>query len=144
MAAFDLFISHAREDKESVVRPLAKWLQTAGLKVRYDEFTLTLGDSLSRSIDRGLADTEFGLVILSPRFFSKNWTRRELAGLVARETGEDRKIILPAWHEVGAEDVRKFSPPLANKLTISTADGLDKVVEAILKIIPPPCVLRAP
>jgi len=50
----DLFICHASEDKNEVARPLAEALRTKGLKVWYDEFTLTLGDSLDESIDNGL------------------------------------------------------------------------------------------
>ena len=53
---YDVFISHASEDKALFVRPLAKALQQAGLKVWYDEFTLKLGDSLRESIDRGLGE----------------------------------------------------------------------------------------
>jgi hypothetical protein len=50
----DLFISHAWEDKDRLVRPLARYLQNLGARVWYDEFSLSLGDSLMRSIDRGL------------------------------------------------------------------------------------------
>lgn len=51
---YDLFISHASEDKDHVARPLAKHLQDLGLRVWLDEFELTLGDSLRRKIDHGL------------------------------------------------------------------------------------------
>jgi len=63
---WDLFISHASEDKDDVARPLADKFIELGLKVWYDEYTLTVGDSLRRSIDRGLAGCRYGLVILSP------------------------------------------------------------------------------
>ena len=52
---WDAFISHAWEDKESFVRPLAHRLTALGALVWYDEFSLKLGDSLSSSIDKGLA-----------------------------------------------------------------------------------------
>jgi len=51
---WDIFICHASEDKEAIARPLANALKQAGLDVWYDEFTLTLGDSLRRKIDHGL------------------------------------------------------------------------------------------
>lgn len=60
---WDVFISHASEDKDGLVRGLAHALTAAGLKVWYDEFTLTVGDSLRRSIDLGLAHSEFGVVV---------------------------------------------------------------------------------
>ena len=59
---YDVFISHASEDKEEVVRPLANALRKAGLKVWYDEFELHIGDSLRRKIDQGLAKSRFGIV----------------------------------------------------------------------------------
>ena len=64
--SWDVFISHAHEDKTSLAAPLATELQTRNLRVWYDEFTLKVGDSLRRSIDRGLARSRFGIVILSP------------------------------------------------------------------------------
>ncbi len=73
MKSFDVFISHASEDKDSFVRPLATALKTKGLSVWYDETTLKLGDSLRRSIDSGLAQSRFGIVVLSHVFFQKEW-----------------------------------------------------------------------
>ncbi len=52
---WDVFISHASEDKDSFVRPLAVALKQLGASVWYDEFSLKLGDSMSRSIDKGLS-----------------------------------------------------------------------------------------
>ena len=51
----DAFISHASEDKEAIVRPLAEALVARGLDVWYDEFALRVGSSLRRTIDAGLA-----------------------------------------------------------------------------------------
>ncbi len=59
-AEYDLFISHASEDKEEFVRPLAETLENMGVKVWYDEFTLKVGDSLRRSIDNGLVKSKYG------------------------------------------------------------------------------------
>lgn len=75
---FDVFISHASEDKADVVRPLAEALKAGGLSVWYDEFELRIGDSLRRKIDRGLAGSRFGIVVLSKAFFGRagpntNW-----------------------------------------------------------------------
>jgi TIR domain len=69
---WDVFISHASEDKD-FVRPLAEVLQKSGLSVWYDEFALKVGDSLRRKIDEGLAKSRYGIVILSHAFFTKNW-----------------------------------------------------------------------
>lgn len=68
---WDIFISHASEDKETFVKPLAEALKSLGMRVWYDDFTLSIGDSLSRSIDTGLINSSYGVVVLSPCFFSK-------------------------------------------------------------------------
>lgn len=92
---WDIFISHASEDKDAVVRPLAERLQSVGIKVWYDEFTLMVGDSLSRFIDYGIVNSQFGVVILSRQFFLKQWPQRELAGLVARSVNSAEKNYPP-------------------------------------------------
>ena len=116
---WDIFISHASEDKKAFVRPLATALHQMGVSVWYDEFTLNVGDSISRSIDKGLASSRYGLVIISKAFIGKKWTEHELRGLVMREIEED-KVILPIWHGVTREQVIDFSPPLADKIAIKT------------------------
>jgi hypothetical protein len=96
-SSWDAFISHASEDKDEVVRPLAMVLQRFGAKIWYDEFSLEIGDSLSESIDRGLSRSRYGIVVVSPSFLKTNWPRRELRGLVTKEiTGG--KVVLPIWH----------------------------------------------
>lgn len=133
-AIWDIFISHASEDKDEIARPLADALRDRGLNVWFDDFTLTLGDSLSRSIDHGLANSRFGVVILSPAFFNKEWPRRELDGLTAKEISSG-KVILPVWHKVDREFVLRYSPVLADKLAVSTTQGLKRVIDEILKAI---------
>ena len=134
---YDVFIAHASEDKDTIARPLAKLLQALGLKVWFDEFSLQVGDSLSRSIDKGLALSRFGVVILSKNFFKKEWTEYELRGLVSREIGRD-KTVLPIWHQVTREEVLSFSPPLADKLALNTSnDSLEAIAIKLLKVIKP-------
>jgi hypothetical protein len=117
---YDVFISHASEDKDEIVRPLANVLKNEGLIVWYDEFELKIGDSLRRKIDRGLANSRVGLVILSTSFISKGWTNYELDGIVTRTvTGE--QILLPIWHKISKREVIEFSPSLADKVARSTA-----------------------
>jgi hypothetical protein len=119
--AYDVFISHATEDKDDLVRPLAKALVDKGLRVWYDEFELRIGDSLRRKIDAGLAKSRFGVVVLSHAFFAKNWPQYELDGLVTREmTGE--QIILPLWHRITKAEVIAHSPSLADKVARNTSD----------------------
>lgn len=129
--AYDVFISHASEDKDEIVRSLANALKSLGLAVWYDEFTLSIGDSLRRKIDRGLATSRVGLVVLSPSFISKGWTNYELDGIVTR-TVSGEQIILPIWHNITKQEVMDFSPSLADKVARSTATH---TVEEIAKEI---------
>ena len=134
----DVFISHASEDKEAVARPLAKRLRELGYRVWYDEFQLKVGMSLRRSIDKGLTGSRFGVVILSPSFFAKEWPQRELDGLVAREASGEPGRILPVWHEVDRDAVASYSPTLADRVAAQTRDGLDVLVERLAEAIGPP------
>jgi hypothetical protein len=131
---WDVFISHASEDKDDFVRPLAERLRREGLRVWYDDFTLTVGDSLRRSIDRGLARSRHGVVVVSPNFLKKEWPQKELDGLVAREVG-GAKVILPVWHSISADQIRAYSPILADRLAVSSAKGLDHVTDQLLQAI---------
>jgi TIR domain len=133
----DVFISHASEDKQDIARPLSDALSNLGCDVWYDEFQLKLGDNLRRSIDKGLANSRFGVVILSPSFFAKNWPQYELDGLVQREMAGG-KVILPIWHKVSKNEVLSYSPSLADKLAMSTAQyTIEELAESINEVLNP-------
>lgn len=134
---YDVFICHASEDKKDFVRPLAQLLKQHNIDVWFDEFSLTIGDSLTEKIDEGLAKSRFGIVVLSPNFFKKPWAKRELSGLTFREMLEKRNLILPIWHRVSVEEVAQFSLPLADKKASSTSDGINALVRELVKKIKP-------
>jgi hypothetical protein len=134
---WDVFISHASEDKDFFVRPLADSLASYGLSIWYDEFSLQVGDSLSRSIDKGLAKSNYGIVVLSPFFLRKDWPEYELRGLTAKES-VGHKVILPIWYGVTKADLLSYSPPLADKFAIN-ADQKDiqTIALELIKVIRP-------
>ncbi len=129
---YDCFISYSTEDKKAVALPLANSLRNHGLKVWFDEFELHIGDSIRRKIDEGLANSLFGIVILSKSFLSKNWTQYELDGLVVREMSVGNKVILPIWHDVTREQVEAYSPSLSCKVALNT--GLIDIVKMATEI----------
>lgn len=132
---YDVFVSHASEDKEEFVKPLVEALQGAGYKVWYDEFTLKVGDSLRRSIDNGLKNSRYGIVVFSNAFFAKNWTQYELDGLVTREM-EGHKVILPIWHMVSKNQVQNYSPTLADKKAInSSLSTIEEIVVQLAEVL---------
>lgn len=132
---FDVFISHASEDKDEVVRPLAIALKEGGLKVWYDEFELKIGDSLRRKIDNGLSKSKFGIVVLSNSFINKGWTNYELDGIITKVvTGEQQ--LLPIWHNITKKEVIDFSPSLADKLARNTAiNTIEEIAAEIIELI---------
>lgn len=132
---YDAFISHASEDKDNFVRPLAGILKEYGFRVWYDEFELEIGDSLRESIDKGLVNSNYGIVVLSPKFLDKNWTKYELNSLVAKEV-EGKKVILPIWHNVSKQDILNYSPMLADKLALSTDSmAIDEIAKKLCKAL---------
>lgn len=132
---YDVFISHASEDKEDVVRPLALALREGGLEVWYDEFELRIGDSLRRKIDAGLARSRFGVVVLSRSFFEKGWTNYELDGLITRSVGGEQEL-LPVWHDITKQELVDYSPSLADKVARSTTTHtVDEIAAEIIEVI---------
>lgn len=134
---YDIFICHASEDKDAFVHPLVEALQKENIEVWYDEFVLQPGDSIRRSIDKGLSKSRYGAVVLSKSFFSKNWPQYELDGLVERELSEGRSVLLPIWYGISAEDVRNYSLPLAGRKALSSDIGIGAIVREIYKKIHP-------
>lgn len=131
---WDVFISHASENKADVALPLTERLEAAGLRVWLDSFELTVGDSLRQSIERGLAGSRFGIVVISPEFLKKHWPQAELDGLASREAA-GAKVILPVWHGVDAVAVREQSPMLAGRVAVATDKGIDHVASELLRAI---------
>lgn len=117
----DVFISHASEDKDEIVRPLAIALKNAGLSVWYDEFELKIGDSLRQKIDKGLSKSRFGIVVLSRNFIKKGWTNYELDGIITKVVSGEQ-VVLPIWHNITKQEVVDFSPSIADKLARNTAN----------------------
>ena len=131
----DVFISHAGEDKNEVARPLALALREKGLLVWYDEFELRIGDNLRRKIDYGIANSRFGIVILSEHFFAKQWSQYELDGIVTRH-GASAQNILPIWHRVTKEYIIDRSPALAGVIALTTsAFTIEEIAAEIAGVI---------
>lgn len=133
---YDVFISHASEDKAAIARPLFNALSQKGVVVWFDEMTIQVGDSLISQINNGLARSRYGIVILSKAFFDKGWPQKELGALMAMEIARG-KLILPIWHEVDSETILNRFPLMADKLALRSDRGLDLLVSEILKVIFP-------
>lgn len=135
---YDVFISHAWEDKESFVDEFVDELRALGAKVWYDKTQMKWGDSMRAKIDEGLRKSRFGVAVLSPDYIAekKYWTKAELDGLFQLES-INGKTLLPVWHNLTKQQVMNFSPIIANKLAMSTATMTSKeIAEELVKLLP--------
>jgi len=124
---WDVFISHASEDKKEFVTDFANELGRSGLSVWYDQSVLTFGDSFRSAIDEGLLNSRYGVVVLSPHFFKKTWTQAELDGLMGKEIA-GVKVIIPILHNMTPEELKQLSPVLAGRLAGISSDGIPQMV----------------
>ena len=101
----------------------------------YDEYEMKIGDSLRRKIDKGLANSRFGIVVLSKNFMGKGWTNYELDGIITKSVSGEQ-IILPIWHNITKQEVIDYSPSLADKLARNTATyTIDEIADEISEVI---------
>ncbi len=130
---WDVFICHASEDK-SYTDDLYRALEPK-LRVWYDTGILTMGDDQRKKIDEGLRNSRFGVVVLSPNFFEKNWPQSELGALMSLQSADGRKRVLPIWHNIDAAGLRSLSPLLANIEGAKSSDGIAATVKSILAAV---------
>jgi hypothetical protein len=130
----DAFISHAGEDLQ-VAEHVGELLTQAGWNIWLDKLEMTVGDTLTVSLNDALARSRFGVVILSRAFFAKHWPQQELAALAAREATSGSKVILPVWHGVDHNYLAEAAPMLANRIGVSTDQGLDRVATELIRVL---------
>ena len=133
---YDVFISHASEDKETIADSLYHELDIRGVRVWYDDMSIQWGDSLRSKIDEGLHNSRFGIVILSNDYIRKGWTQYELDGLFQLEM-TNGKTILPIWHMITKDEVQAFSLTLAGRKALNTAMlSAGEIAEKLVEILP--------
>lgn len=134
---YDVFISYASEDKDSFVRTLAVELERYSIRVWYDEFTMKLGDSLTKLIDAGLQSCRYGVIVLSKHFLEKNWPDYEYRSLLSRQVNGEN-VILPLLYGISVDDVRAYSLYLADIKSLSVGnEDVANAAMAILKVVRP-------
>lgn len=134
----DVFLSHASEDKNDIARPLKEALEVRGMTVWFDEITIKIGQSIRQEIEKGITHARFGVVILSPDFFAKQWTQTELDALFSKKMATGDNLILPIWHRVTKDQVQAQSPILAGILALNTSlMTVDEIADAIADVVRP-------
>jgi hypothetical protein len=130
---YDVFISHAYEDQNEFAGHLALALKKKGLSVWYSGFELTLGASITASVNEALINSRYGVVLISPVYLTKKWAMKELEALFGQETHANR--VLPVLHGMSVDTFREKMPLLADRYTVSSRRGVDYVVTRILQVI---------
>jgi hypothetical protein len=134
--AADVFLSHANEDKEDIARPLKEALESRGITVWFDEIRIKVGQSIRQKIEEGIAQCRFGIVIISPNFFKKQWTQAELDALFSKKMDSGEDLVLPIWHHISKDEVSQQSPLLAGILALNSATmTVEEMAEALADVI---------
>jgi hypothetical protein len=131
---YDAFISHAVEDKIPIANELCDRLEQAGLRIWYSGKELNTGDSINATIQAGLDESRFGVVIFSKHYIRKTWTLREFYILLGKEK-DGRRIILPVLYEVTPEELALKDLVMADRFAIKADGGMDHVVDKLVKVI---------
>ena len=120
---YDVFVSHASEDKEPLVEQLVRHLEALDIRVWYDKNNIGWGDSFRMKMDEGLKKARYGIVILSPDYIKeeKYWTKAELDALFQEESISGKKVLLPVWHHLSKNEIMDFRPFIASRNALSTA-----------------------
>jgi len=126
----DLFISYASEDKSAIDLLMKSLVRIGILAIWIDEIYLQPAQSIRKTIDVGIAESRYMVPFLSSNYFKKHWTGKEFNAAFALE-----KQIIPIWHEVGASEVRKFSPMLADIKAVNWQLGPDSIAELIANVL---------
>ncbi len=128
---FDFFISYASEEKEDAVL-LSQELEKQGATVWIDDQQLKIGDQIRTSLEKGLINSRYGIVLVSKNYLNKYWTNQELNCLYELEEYGKKKI-LPILLNVSHDEIKSKSVFLANKLGINyNRDNIEKIVKKII------------
>src|SRR5437867_9021222 len=115
---YHLFISYASED-EPYATKLQESLRYWGLKVWFAPLSLVVGDKLLDSINAGLIASEYGVILLSPAYISKSWTKYEL-DVLHRQHIENTKKLFPLWHGVDKSQIDAWNPGLSGIVALKS------------------------
>lgn len=127
---YDVFVSHASEDKARFVDSFVAALEERGLLVWYDANEIRLGDDFRRRMDEGLAQSRFGVVVLSPDFF-KFWPEAELSALWNQEATFGGTRILPIRLDLDHATMTARSPLLAARAALGWELGVRELAARI-------------
>lgn len=130
----DVFLCHAWDDRKGPAKELHDLLEKAGVKVWFSEKDLGLGVPMMRAIDKGLANSRIGLVLVTPAMLTRlpqeSVADKELSTLLAGN------LLIPILHNTSYEALRNVSPMLASRSGLSTKeDSMDIIITKITELV---------
>jgi hypothetical protein len=116
----DVFLCHAWDDRRGAAKELHDLLESLGVSVWFSEKDVLLGSTLLRDIDKGLAKSRVGIVLVTPallrRLPQEGIADKELSALLARD------LLVPIVHDTTYEALREVSPLLGSRSGLNTAE----------------------
>ncbi len=136
----DVFLCHAWDDRKGAAKELHDMLESKGVSVWFSEKDVLLGSSLLREIDKGLAKSRVGIVLVTPLFLKRiqgeGIADKELSALLARD------LLVPIVHDTTFDDLREVSPLLGSRSGLSTIeDTMEEVASKLAELVAPETVL---
>jgi hypothetical protein len=132
----DVFLCHAWDDRKGCAKELHDLLVSHGVSVWFSEKDVALGSSLLREIDKGLAKSRVGIVLVTPALLSRvrgeGIADKELSALLARD------LLVPIVHGTTYDALREVSPLLGSRSGLSTAeDTMANVATKLAELVAP-------
>lgn len=136
----DVFLCHAWDDRRGAAKELCDILESKGVSVWFSEKDVLLGQPLLREIDKGLANSRVGIVLVTPSFIERinaaGIAEKELSALLARD------LLVPVVHNTTFEELRDVSPLLGSRSGLSTIeDSLEVVARKLAELVTPEEIL---
>lgn len=130
---YHLFISYATEN-EDYTSKLASHFQYLGLSVWFAPLTLKVGSKLLDSINAGLMASQYGLLILSPEYITKQWTTYEVDVLHRQHIEKDKKLF-PIWHGVDKAKVDQWNLGISGIIALKSSENIESISKKIADVV---------
>ncbi len=130
----DVFLCHAWDDRKRVAKELHDLLESLDVSVWFSEKDVLLGSNLLREIDKGLAKSRVGIVLVTPSFLERiageGIADKELSALLATD------LLVPIVHDTTYEALRDASPLLGSRSGLNTAeDPIENIAAKLAELV---------
>jgi len=127
------FLSYASEETE-LASKLVQGFSSRGIKIWYAPIELKVGDKVLDSIEKGMKETEYAILLISRNYLNKGWTKYEMDVLI-RESIEKNRKILPVWHEVTKKQVEEKISGLTGIFALNSSIGAENLISKLAEVM---------